>query len=68
MRSEDEIKEKIHKIHNAILDMEDRLINKTCGARGAENTKICIHSLNQEICLLRWVLEPAGHQHSAGGK
>lgn len=63
MRSADEVREKIHKIHNAILAMEDRLISKTCGARGAENTQICIFSLNQEICLLRWVLEPEGYKH-----
>ena len=58
MRSEDEIKEKIHKMHNAILAKEDRM------AVDSFNMKAEVHQLNQEICLLRWVLEPAGHQHS----
>ena len=66
MRNEDEIKDMIHKIHNRILVMEDRIVKKKCGVIGQEQTETCIHVLNQEICLLRWVLEPAGHQHSAG--
>ena len=59
MRSPDEVKEMIHKIHTRILAMEDRLIIKEKCDR--LETRVCIHTLNQEICLLRWVLEPKGH-------
>ena len=66
MRSEDEIIEMIHKIHARILVMEDRLDKPAGEILSKDTLRITIHTLNQEICLLRWVLAPAGHQHSAG--
>jgi uncharacterized coiled-coil DUF342 family protein len=67
MRSAEEIKDKIHELHSQIMKMESRVKNKKrFGSVGITTTEMEIHALNQDICLLRWVLEPLGHQHSAG--
>lgn len=66
MRTEEEVKEMIHKIHTRILAMEDRLDKSAKEILSMDVLQVSIHTLNQEICLLRWVLEPVGHQHSAG--
>lgn len=60
MRIEAEIFDKIDILNREILSLEDYLDAGNHTTQWDDYTKTRIFALQQEVCLLKWVLEPEG--------